>query len=140
VSADAASYVLDTSALIAMMEAEEGGMRVRQLIAGRETWITFMSLLELRYITIREHGQQAANQRYGLLLRSGATIIWQIDEPTLNTAAQFKADYPLSLGDAINAAYARQRQAILVHKDPEFEILKDAIALLALPYKVKGKS
>jgi predicted nucleic acid-binding protein len=122
-----------------MMEAEEGGMQVRELIAGHETLITFISLLELRYITIREHGQQAANQRYGLLLRSGATILWQIDEPTLNVAAQLKADYPLSLADAINAAYARQRKAILVHKDPEFEILKGVVALEALPYKPKGK-
>ena len=139
-SVDSSSYLLDTSALLALIEAEEGGIRVRDLIASRRTIITFMALLELRYITLREHGQSTANHRYGLLLHSGAAVLWQIDEATLNLAAQFKADHPLSLADAINAAFARQRQAILVHKDPEYEALKDLITLEALPYTKRTKS
>jgi PIN domain nuclease of toxin-antitoxin system len=36
---------------------------------------------------------------------------------------------------AIIAAVARLHEAVLLHKDPEFETLADEISLLSLPYK-----
>ena len=44
-------FVLDTSALIAMIEAEEGAERVRTVIKKEETLVPFVAVLELRYIT-----------------------------------------------------------------------------------------
>lgn len=51
------------------------------------------------------------------------------------TAARFKAHFHLSLADAPIAAFARQQQAILVHKDPEFEVLAKELTQEILPYK-----
>jgi predicted nucleic acid-binding protein len=39
------------------------------------------------------------------------------------------------LADAIIAAFAIQCNAVLVHKDPEFEALAGQMLLEALPYK-----
>jgi ribonuclease VapC len=53
----------------------------------------------------------------------------------LLTAARFKARHRLSLADALIAALAFQRRAILVHKYPEFEALAELIRQEVLPYK-----
>jgi len=44
-----------------------------------------------------------------------------MDEPLLLIASRFKASYRVPLADAIIAAYAFYYQAMLLHKDPEFE-------------------
>ena len=50
-------------------------------------------------------------------------------------AAEFKAAHKISFADAWIAATAKFQQAVLVHKDPEFEQVKDEVTLLPLPYK-----
>jgi len=49
-----------------------------------------------------------------------------------------KAAYRLSFADAWIAATAMFYDAILVHKDPDFEQLEDKLKALKLPYKEKG--
>jgi predicted nucleic acid-binding protein len=51
------------------------------------------------------------------------------------TASALEAEHRLSLADALIAAYARRRGAVLLHKDPEFEAVADSVELEALPYK-----
>ena len=51
-------------------------------------------------------------------------------------ASQFKANYHLSVADAWIAALAKEQNAILVHKDPEFEQIETEINVLKLSYKV----
>jgi predicted nucleic acid-binding protein len=58
-----------------------------------------------------------------------------MDEPTLLTAARFKATQRISLADAIIAALAIRQDAILLHKDPEFEVLAGQVSLETLLYK-----
>jgi predicted nucleic acid-binding protein len=53
-------------------------------------------------------------------------------------ASKIKSDYHLSVADAWIAALAKQRNAILVHKDPEFEQIESEIQVLKLPYKTKA--
>ncbi len=128
-------YVLDTSAILTLMEDEDGADRVVGLLREKKIWLPWLVLLEATYITRQERGEVEATRRYALMKRLPAEIIWEADEGTLLKAAQFKADYPLSLADAIIAAVADQKEAVLVHKDPEFEALGDFIPLEALPYK-----
>ena len=128
-------YVLDTSALIALIEAEDGADRVRHILARETVDIPCIAVLEMHYITQRELGESEADHRYALLKHTRATILWSFDEPTLLTAARLKANHRISLGDAIVAAFAVRNGATLVHKDPEFESLRDEVRLEALPYK-----
>ena len=62
----------------------------------------------------------------------GNEIIWELDEPTLFIAGRLKANFKISLADAIIAAIARAKNAILVHKDPEYEELHSEMKLHGL--------
>jgi predicted nucleic acid-binding protein len=64
-------------------------------------------------------------------------ILWTMDEPILLTAARLKAEHHVSLADAVVAAFAIRNNAVLIHKDPEFEALAGLLPMEALPYKSK---
>jgi len=126
---------MDTSALLAFIEDEDGSDLVENLLRKENCLIPWVVVLEAVYITLRERGEAEANYRYALLRQLPARIIWEMDEPVLLTAARIKVSFHVSLADAIIAAYAFQHKAMLVHKDPEFESLADQIRLEALPYQ-----
>ena len=54
-------------------------------------------------------------------------------------AGRLKSTYRLSFADTWIAATAIFYDAILVHKDPEFEQLESKLEMLKLPYKKSGK-
>ena len=129
-------YVLDTSALVTLLEDEEGADRVASLMSlGDATLIPFVALMEVYYVSLRKRGEDEAARRYTLFRQSGALVLWEVDDTTLVTAARLKAGHRLSLADAIVAAYAIRYNAALVHKDPEFGPLADDVTLETLPYK-----
>ena len=130
-------YVLDTSALLTFIEDEDGAARVEELLKLPSTLVTWISLLEVSYITRQERDAAEADQRYALLKALPISLLWGVDEPTLLTAARLKAQYRLSFADTLIAACAIQAGTTLVHKDPEFEQLIAEVALEALPYKAK---
>ena len=127
--------LLDTSALLTLIEDEAGADRVEQVLRQTEVWLPWLVLLECSYITRQEQGEAEADLRYAMIKQLPLTILWTMDEPTLLTAARLKATYRLSLADAIIAAFAIQQNAILLHKDPKFEVLTGQVLLEALPYK-----
>ncbi|MBU0511089.1 MAG: PIN domain-containing protein [Chloroflexi bacterium] len=97
--------------------------------------IAWTVLLEVTYISRQERGEAEAEYRYAAIKELPADIIWEMDEPTLLTAARWKANYHISFTDAIIAAYTLRQGATLLHKDPEFEALEGQLAVEALPYK-----
>ncbi|MCG8349815.1 MAG: PIN domain-containing protein [Chloroflexales bacterium] len=128
-------YLLDTSALLTLIEDEAGAARVEEVLRTQSAIITWMSLLEVTYITQQERGVAEAEYRYALLKALPVTLLWQVEEATLLTAVRLKAVHRLSLADTLIAAYAMQMKATLLHKDPEFEALTEQVDLEALPYK-----
>ncbi len=135
-----ASYLLDTSALLTLLEDEAGAERVEQVLKQAQTFICAVSLLEVRYITLQEQNQAEADVRHVLLKRSGAEILWELDEPVVIKAAGFKARHAISLADALIAASAHRQGAILLHKDPEFDALADQVKQERLPLKAAGRA
>ena len=129
------SFVMDTSALMAFIEKEDGSERVRDILLGESTIIPWLSILEIVYISQRELGEEEALMRYALLKKLNANIIWNADEALLLNAARIKSTHSLSLTDAIIAAIATQHNAVLIYKDPEFEQLQGAVEMEVLPYK-----
>lgn len=128
-------YLLDTSAVLTLLEDEEGADRVETLLRNEEILLPFQVLLETYYITLQAETEDVADQRYALLKQLPATFLSNVDEPTLLTAARYKARYPISLADALIAAFAVRQEAILVHKDPELEVLSKSVQQETLPYK-----
>lgn len=100
-----------------------------------EILLPFLALLETYYITLQEQPEDVADKRYALLKQLPATILWDIDEPTLLTAGKLKAAHRISLAEALVAASAVRHGAILVHKDPEMAPLAKTVQMEILPYK-----
>lgn len=128
-------YLLDTSALLSFIEDDAGADRVEQVLKEATTLIPWPVLLETYYITTQEAGQAEADQRIALIKQLNVKILWDMDESTLLTAAKLKANHRISLADAIIAAFAIRRGALLVHKDPEFAALTGLLPMEALPFK-----
>jgi len=130
-----ARYLLDTSAFMTFLEDEKGTDEVDFILRNGNVLCPFIVLLEIYYITLRERGQEIADKRYAVIRNLNVEFIWNIDEPTLITAGRFKGKFRISLADAIIAAYAKINNAILVHKDPEYECLQKELKQHILPYK-----
>ena len=130
-----AAFLLDTSALLSFIEDEKGADRVEQALMQETTILPWPVLLETYYISIQEAGQAEADCRLALLKQLSVKILWDMDESTLLTAAKLKADFQISFADSIIAAFAVRNDAVLMHKDPEFEALAGLLQMEALPYK-----
>jgi predicted nucleic acid-binding protein len=135
-------YVLDTSAILALTDREDGWEEVERILrearAGScEVIACAISLTELYYITLRETGEDAASNLIGLVKSWPVTWAYP-DEKAFLLAGRLKASGRLSLADALIAAVAKLRSAILVHKDPELAVLASQVRLISLPYKKKG--
>jgi len=134
-----ATYVLDTSALLAFIEEEQGADIVQDLLerAGAEEitiFVSFMSFMEVCYISLQERDESEAQERLRLM-KALPVLRVESTEALGMVASQFKASYRISVSDAWIAALAKDRDAILVHKDPEFEQVEPEIKALKLPYK-----
>ncbi len=129
------TFVLDTSALMAFIEKEEGAERVKDVLRHNPIILPWIALLEVVYISRRELGEEEALTRYALLKQLKARIIWEADETLMITASRFKASNKVSLADSIIAAFAVLNKATLLHKDPEYEALQGQVEMEALPYK-----
>jgi len=135
--------VLDTSAILCLLEDEPGADVVEQKIAAAEVGniklgASFVSLTEAFYITHLSQGQ-ARGQEFVAVVKSWPMEIIYPDESLCLAAGDIKATHSVSLADAFVAATAQLASAVLIHKDPEFEPLKGAISLQALPYKPPTK-
>ncbi|MCD6141224.1 MAG: VapC toxin family PIN domain ribonuclease [Deltaproteobacteria bacterium] len=128
-------YLLDTSAVLTLLEDEAGAERVEEIIKSENAIVPFLVLLEAYYISLQEVGEAVADRRYALLKQLPVKFIAEVSEPVLLTAARFKAQHHLSLADALIAAFAARNRAVLVHKDPEFEPLSPWVKQEPLPYK-----
>ena len=132
------TYVLDTSALLALRDEEPGADRVAELfgLAQASKCVclgSFISLMELMYRVWRDDGEALAHLAYDQCLALPMT--WIHESPQLlKAAAAIKAKHMLSLADAWVAATAELNRATLVHKNPEFAAL--AVSQELLPLKV----
>jgi predicted nucleic acid-binding protein len=135
------TYVVDTSALLTYIESEAGAPIVEQLlleaIEGQHTlYMSIVSGIEVFYISLREQGDTVASERLQLL-KNLPVSQEPIQEDLLRVIGELKANHQLSFADCCIAGLAKQKAAILLHKDPEFEQLEHEIVQQQLPYKPK---
>lgn len=124
-----ADFVLDTSAVLTLRADEAGADRVEEILRrandGRcDVLLSFMTRMEILYRVMVDEDEEAARSALRLLDSTG--IRWvTCEEAILEAAAQIKAGGAVSVADAWIAATALYHDAILVHKDPDFERLRD---------------
>ena len=117
-------YVLDTSALLAYYQDEEGADRVERILdeaARREAsvYVSFMTLFELAYLAMAAEGPEEALRLVLRIRELNLEEAWP-DENMLWRAAAVKAGGGVSVADAFIAGLAAALEATLVHQDPEF--------------------
>jgi predicted nucleic acid-binding protein len=132
-------YVLDTSAVLTLIEDEAGADDVQTLLEQAKRGevsllVSFISFMEVYYISLQERGQEEAHERVQLMAALPVSRV-ESTEALAVLAGQLKATHRLSVADAWIAALAQERDATLVHKDPEFEQLEATLKVLKLPYK-----
>ncbi len=124
-----AAYVLDTSAILALLNAEAGYQEVGRVLEqaqeepGTVVYLPFMALMETEYLMMRRHSREDARRYMAIILGWPAQPVesnagWRHD------AAAIKASGHISLADSWMAALALSLGATLVHKDPEFDRIK----------------
>jgi len=134
-----AAYLLDTSALLAFWNDEEGADTVEKILRqGTEgkaaVYLSFMSLMEIRYRLLKSRGIGPADEVYQAVRMLPCRRI-DVDEELILLASDIKGSNSLSVADSFILATAIQKNCTLLHKDPEFEQVRDKVTLLTLPYK-----
>jgi len=131
-------YVLDTSALLAFIEDEDGAAEVQELFnravtGDAELLVSVVSCIELFYVSWQEQGERVAHERLRLL--SDLPVSQQpLSAELAPLIGEIKATTPIAFADCCIAGLAKTRGAVLVHKDPEYERLSQAVQQHRLPY------
>lgn len=124
---------------MALSEDEAGADVVSDILARAQknaasVYISFISVMEACYKVHQERGEEAAQRIFHSLSHLPVKRI-DVDDQLILSASSMKAQYAVSVADAWILATAKFFDAKLVHKDPEFEQLKETIPQIILPYK-----
>jgi predicted nucleic acid-binding protein len=132
------SFVLDTSALLAFWNDERGADQVERILKtadpGSKIYISFMTLMEGKYLLWQRVGKDTAEE-FERMIRNLPLSRVDVTDSILNYASEIKATTRLSVADSWIIATAIETGSALIHKDPEFDQVKDRLSLIALPYK-----
>jgi predicted nucleic acid-binding protein len=125
--------VFDSWAILAYVQAEPAGARVRSLLievteVRRSLWMTSINLGEVWYMLARRNSGAYASQQLAELGQIGIERV-DIDWPMVLEAAEYKSRHKISFADAFAAALAKQRHAELVTGDREFRALESEIKI-----------
>ena len=133
-SADSRRLVLDSWAIMALMENEQPAMaRVEALlrlaiVEDRPAHMSVINLGEVYYSCGRRYGQERAIDALRTV-REIAIEILPVDEPTVLQAAGYKMRYPISYADSFALSAAIRHNATLVTGDSELIALSDIVAI-----------
>ena len=131
-------YVLDTSALLTVLNNEPGVEIVVSILEAARSeeaqiYLPFMALMELESLSLRRRSPEET-QRVLSLVEAWPVEITDSTKGWRHEAAQVKASASLSTADAWICSLARLLDAELVHKDPEYDSVS-GLRPLQLPYK-----
>ena len=130
------NHVLDTSAILTYLQFEEGYKIVDDVLISakrsQHVYISFVTLMELYYIIWKGSGEHKAREILVLLKSLPIQSVESNQRLTL-IAGRIKANHKLSVADAFIMATAIEKEAILVHKDPELENISQYVQMITLP-------
>jgi predicted nucleic acid-binding protein len=124
--AEPIAFVLDTFAMLAYLQGESNGVRVRGIFqSGRQN--VYMSLInvgEVLYITERKQGIRKAQEVLASIRQLPINLL-PVDEQTIFAAAHIKANYTVSYADSFAIVAAQTVGGTLITGDPEFGAVED---------------
>lgn len=130
----AAVRVLDSYSLISYIEGESGKDTMVEIFrsardSGRTCLFSVVNWGEVYYITLREAGQQRADEVAHLIHTLPIHLV-AADLDLAKQAAIFKANKKMSYADCFAAALAKHRRVELVTGDKEFKQVEGDIKIL----------
>ena len=131
VAEDRLPFILDSYALLALLEDETGADRVREVLqvcddGQAHSYMPMINVGEVIYITERERGASEAARALGLIDQLPLTQL-PISRPRILEAAHIKASTAISYADAFVVAAATEFDAIILTGDPEFRVVEDRV-------------
>lgn len=129
-----ATRALDSFALIAFLQNEPGGERMREIFRSAQDsahplLLSTVNWGEVFYVTLREEGQEEADGAAAAIATLPIEII-PADLELARQAAIFKATKKMSYADCFAAALAKLRKAELVTGDREFRQVAGEVKIL----------
>ncbi len=124
-------YVLDSYALLALLQDEEGAQEVEDLITGEDTQVTMsvLNLGEVFYIVARKGGEEAAREFERKVMETPKISVADASWERVRAAAALKAAGGLSFADCFGASLSLELNATLVTGDSEFARLEKTAGL-----------
>ena len=124
-------FVLDSFALLAYLNDEPGGARVKEVLKSAEQGLCRVLLCminfgEVLYTTERRRGFALA-QGVQALIESMPIVILEATRNLVLDAAHIKAHHALSYADAFVVASAIREGAVILTGDPEFETVESIV-------------
>jgi len=113
--------ILDTYAILAVIEDEPGAQTVAYIISDEQAELHrgAISLGEAYYILLRRQGKQPAEEIVGSILLDDSFVINEASWQRIKDAAAIKARGGLSYADAFVLGLAQEIQAAVVTGNPE---------------------
>jgi predicted nucleic acid-binding protein len=132
----AAVRVLDSYSLLAYIEGEAGAETMIEIFrvardSGRSLFLSVVNWGEVYYLTMREAGQERADEVAHLISTLPIQIV-PADLDLTRQAAELKSKHRMSYADCFAAALARQRKAELVTGDRDFRQVEGEVKILWL--------
>ncbi|MCL1820690.1 MAG: PIN domain-containing protein [Oscillospiraceae bacterium] len=115
-------YYLDACALLAVLNEEDGGEFVRDIIGQAKVGsvkvsMNIINLFEVYYGILRKGGKEIANDILLKIKESDINIIETISEEVLKEAGRLKASYKMSVADSMAVAEASVNNGTLLTSD-----------------------
>lgn len=129
-------YILDSFAVLAYLQAEPAGDKVKELLKQAQTgnvqvFMSTINLGEIIYIVERKLGADIAADTLQDILNLPIQLVDTNMERIL-AAAQIKAHHAVSYADAFAVSLAQELQGMLVTGDPEFKKVESLVDILWL--------
>lgn len=122
-----ASYILDTSALIAYFSKDPNAYQIKDY--RKTAQLPFVVLTELYYVTFRKFGKNIAEQTMQKIFGWHLPVL-MADEKVSLQAGHLKAEFRLGIADSFIAALTLAIDGTLITKDPDYRVLEPHLKLL----------
>ena len=118
--------LLDSFALLAYLNQEDGFDKVRRLLADAQksslpVLMNEMNVGETYYIIHRKRGHEQAEYFLGPILTGLPISVISNDFNSVISAAKIKAQHAISFADCFAVATAQRENAVILTSDPEFK-------------------
>lgn len=125
--------VLDSWAVLTFLHKEKAHDKIRKKLdvasKGKITlFISIINIAEIYYKLIRNVGKEEAIKTIYSLDQLSIKVI-PVTNELIFRAAEFKADYPISLADCFTVVLAKEKKAPILTGDPEFKKVEKLVKI-----------